>query len=389
MAAIAALLIALPFALPWFVERAVSRKAMDYGLLVRTKAEFGYCWRNGPGVCGSVTARAIGTHWSVRTDFAASACEWMASVEIPETDFDENDAVVRRILALCPPLGVSNLVFSGSVALDARAERTFSKPVPVWSVKVPITGLSASAVTEDRLASVEELTVALGASGIADHYDILPMCLRVKSMCAAGMELSDLKAMVRATDKALVVSEASAGFCGGKLNLYSLYLNPKSLNTGFTLFLDNVETGKALGYLKEFRGEASGRLHGKVKVFVREGGRAVKLSDAFLYSTPGQVGKLRVRDAEEFADSLSMAGLDADTRGNIANALTDLDYDVLRLDLVRGSGDEARLTFRVAGSVQRGEVKVPVDFTINLNGELEQIVNTGLGYSAKMKGNGK
>ena len=186
-----------------------------------------------------------------------------------------------------------------------------------------------------------------------------------------------------------MITEAEAGFCGGKVNLYSLVLNPKNLSTGFTLFLDDVDAGEALSHLKGFRGEASGRLHGKVKLRVKDGGEAVRLSDAFLYSAPGETGKLRMENPEMVADGLALAGLDEAARGNVANALTDLDYSVLRLDLRRMEGRSARLSVRLGGSATRGGKTVPVDLTVNFNGELEQLINTGLGYSAKLKGKKK
>ena len=212
---------------------------------------------------------------------------------------------------------------------------------------------------------------------------------RAKSISAAGFDLDGFHATVRVTEKALLVTKASAGFCGGKANLYSLFLNPENLNTGFTLFIDDVNAGEALTHLNGFRGEASGRLHGKVRLFVREGGKAVRLSDAFLYSTPGETGKLKLLDPAPVTDNLAMAGLDEATRNNVADALTDLDYSVLRLNLKRGDGRSATLSTTVRGTATRGDLSVPVDITLNFNGELEQIINTGLGYSNLLKGKQK
>ena len=73
-------------------------------------------------------------------------------------------------------------------------------------------------------------------------------------------------------------------------------------------------------------------------------------------------------------------------RVTVAEALSDLDYKVLRMDIRRLEDKMARLTVRIAGTATRGDVSAPVDVTVNINGELEQIINTGLGLSAKMKG---
>ena len=382
-------LVALPVVVPPIVENIVRSKLHELGLTnPYVRMNLGYCWRNGPGLAGKFTLTLLPS-WFIVAEFGASCCEWSASVKMPEMSFTQDDDVLRALLERHPLTAVSNLTFSGSIALDAHAARTFHTPVPVWSAKLPIKNLSVGLMMEDKAYSVQGLSVTPAASGIADHIDIATLRPRAKSITASGFELSDFHASVRVTDKAILVTEAAAGFCGGQVNLYSLFLDPKSLNTGFTLFLDDVNAGEALTHLNGFSGEASGRLHGKIKLFVREGGKAIRLSDAFLYSTPGEIGKLKLADPTPITDNLAMAGIDEATRANVADALTDLDYSVLRLNLKRGEDKSATLSTTVRGTATRGKLSVPVDLTLNFNGDLEQLINTGLGYSNLLKGNQK
>ena len=381
---------AVPVVVPPLVEAIAEAKIGEFGLEAIVKMSLGYCWRNGPGIAGKLQVQVKDSPWTLLVaDFGASCCEWSATVKMPETQFSEDDGVLQTLLGKYPVPAVSNLTFSGSIALDARAERTFGMPVPVWSVKLPVKNLSASLTMEDSPYAVRGLSVTPAASGIAGHVDIAPTFLRAKSISACGFDLADFHATVRATEKSLHVTEAAAGFCGGQVNLYSLVLNPQNLNAGFTLFLDEVDAGQALAHLNGFRGEASGRLHGKVKLYVREGGKAIRLGDAFLYSVPGETGKIRMTDPTPVTDNLALAGLDEAVRNNVANALTDLDYSVLRLDLRRGEGRDATLSTTVRGTATRDRVTVPVDITLNFNGELEQLINTGLGYSTLLKGKQK
>ena len=382
-------LVALPVVVPPIVENIVRSKLHELGLTnPYARVSLGYCWRNGPGLAGKFTLTLLPS-WFIVAEFGASCCEWSASVKMPETSFTQDDDVLRALLEKYPITAVSNLTFSGSIALDAHAERTFHTPVPVWSAKLPIKNLSVDLTMEDKIYSVQGFSVTPAASGLADHIDIATLRPRAKSITASGFELSDFHASVRVTDKAILVTEAAARSCGGQVNLYSLFLDPKSLNTGFTLFLDDVNAGEALTHLNGFSGEASGRLHGKVKLFVREGGKALRLNDAFLYSTPGETGKLKMAEPQTVTDNLAMAGIDQSTQDNVANALTDLDYSVLRFDLKRLEGKNATLGVRIEGSATRGELTVPVNLNLNVNGELEQIINTGLGFSNKLKGNTK
>ena len=379
----------LPVLLPPIVENLVRSEAAEFGLAASPKMTLGYCWRNGPGITGKFEITFADSPWHATAEFGASCCEWSASVKMDETPFSENDTVIRTFLGKYPVTAVSNLTFSGSIALDAKAERTFHKPVPVWTAKLPIRNLSIGLTISNENYSVCGFSVTPAASGISDHIDIATMLPRAKSISAAGFDLSDFHASVRVTEKALLVTEAAAGFCGGQVNLYSVFLDPKNLNTGFTLFVDDVNVGEALTHLNGFNGEASGRLHGKIKLFVRKGGKAIRLSDAFLYSTPGETGKLKLADPTPVTDNLAMAGLDESTRNNVTDALTDLDYSVLRLNLKRGEGRSATLSTTIRGTATRGKTSVPVDITLNFNGELEQLINTGLGYSNLLKGKQK
>lgn len=390
MATILAVLITLPVAIPPIVESLVKSKVCEFGLPAPyVRMSLGYCWRNGPGIAGKLKVAFPNTPWRVSAEFGASCSEWSAAVKLPEARFDETDDLVRALLAKYPVTAVSNLVFSGSLALDARAARTFRMPVPVWSVRLPVRNLSAELITDGKTCAITDFSLTAGADGIAGHVDILPMMPRAKSISADGFVLTNVLASVRATEKSLLVTQASAGVCGGSVNLYSLFFDPKNLNAGFTLFIDDVETGEMLGHLNGFRGDASGRLHGKVKLFILEGGKSVRLSDAFLYSTPGESGKLKLIDPTPVTDNLALAGLDEVTRNNVADALTDLDYSVLRLNLKRGDGKTATLSTTIRGTATRGNLSVPVDITLNFNGELEQLINTGLGYSNLLKGKQK
>ena len=382
-------LVALPVAVPPLVETIVRDKLHEFDFESSVKMALGYCWRNGPGIAGKFDIALADSNWQLTVEFGASCSEWSVSARIPETHFCEKDPVLQTLLERHPVTAVSNLTFSGSIALDAKAERTFRTPVPVWSARLPVRDLSVAFLMADKPYAIEGLGVTPAASGLADHIDIATLRPRAKSIAADGFSLSDFRASVRVTDKAILITEATAGFCGGQVNLYSLFLDPKNLNTGFTLFLDDVNAGEVLTHLKGFCGEASGRLHGKIRLFVREGGKAIRLSDAFLYSTPGETGKLKLQDPTPLTDNLALAGFDEAARNNVADALTDLDYSVLRLNLKRGNGRTATLSTTVRGTATRGDLSVPVDITLNFNGELEQLVNTGLGYSNLLKGKQK
>ena len=384
-ATMTAVVVLVPVVVPLLVKPIAEKKLNELGYPSRITIKLGYTWRKGPEVTGSLRAELLDSPWRLQAEFGAGFGEWHARVALPETAFSESDPTLAKLLAEHPQDAVTNLAFSGTIALDASVERTRATPVPVWSAKVPIRGVSVSCLSGETPVAVSGLSLTPKASGIADHVDIAPTFLHAASASAAGFDVTNLTASVLPSERRLLVTEATAGVCGGKVSLYSLFLDSQTLNAGLTLFLDNVETGEVLSHFNGFRGEASGRLHGKVRLFLRNG-KTLRLSDAFLYSTPGETGKVKMEDAAVVTDNLALAGIDEDSRSNVANALSDLDYTVLRFDLKRTNGRTATLSVRVEGSATRGDLTVPVNLTLNFNGELEQLINTGLNYTRKLKG---
>ena len=139
----------LPVLLPPVVESIVRAKIGEFGLKSSVKMSLGYCWRNGPGIAGTFEITLADSPWRATAEFGASCCEWSASVKMDETPFSENDTVIRTLLEKYPVTAVSNLTFSGSIALDAKIERTFHLPVPVWSARLPLRNLSAGFAIEE------------------------------------------------------------------------------------------------------------------------------------------------------------------------------------------------------------------------------------------------
>jgi len=384
------LLAAVPFALPPLVRGLAEARLAALGFPSHVRLSLGYVWNKGPELSGSLQLNLANSPVEASATFGIGLGNWHAHLHVPETEFTETDPTVCKLLADHPlPGDVSNLTFRATLSLEASVERTRRMPVPVWSAKMPLRDVSLSLVRDDRPVAFDALSVTPGISGIADHFDISPMFLKVASVDVNGFVLTNLTAAIRAMESHLLVTESRSELCGGHASLYSLVLDPKTLNAGFTLFLDDVEAGEILSYFKGFRGEASGRLHGKMRLFLKEGGKSIRLSNAFLYSTPGETGKLKMTDAEVITGNLALAGVDADSQRNVANALNDLDYSVLKLDLKRIEGDAATLGVRLVGTATRGSLTVPVNLNLNFNGNIEQIVNTGLGLSNRLKGNKK
>lgn len=105
-------------------------------------------------------------------------------------------------------------------------------------------------------------------------------------------------------------------------------------------------------------------------------GEKVRFQNAFLYSTPGAVGKLKITDASPITESLSMTGaFSAADCDNIARVLADVDYDVLRLELTRDGQEDDTLSIRLDGTSTQGKETVPVNLSVAFHGAIERFVN--------------
>ena len=311
--------------------------------------------------------------------------DWNFAAKVPATLVDQDNALLASIIARALPPSVSNLVFSGSFKLDAEGASTPSCPVPAWKARCTLADLDAALEFGDKPARIDGLKVHFGADGIAGHRDIAPFSPRANAVEFAGFTLSNVYASVRATERSYLVTEAGANCCGGELKLYSLFLDPKSLNTGATVFVDDVDAGQVLSHLSAFRGEATGRLHGKLPFFLKGNGE-LTLRDAYLFSKPGETGKVRLADAAPVLDNLALAGLPELERGNLAKALADLDYTVLKLELRHGKArDVAELPLKLEGTATRGKTTVPVNIDVTFRGDIDTIINTGMKIRRKTR----
>lgn len=317
------------------------------------------------------------TAWRLRGSAEGSPLTWKAVVSLSEIELTERDAVIGTILSRLDLGNISELAFSSTLKLKVTAEKTRELPVPVWMAVGSVRKASASGQIGTLPFSLENLSLMARAEGIADRVTIHPIMPRLQRIEAAGLEVSNLYANIRTADESFMITEAGAEVCGGEVKLYSVYLNPKRLSGGFTLFLDDIDADQVMRHLKGFSGEASGRLHGKIPLSLRNG-EELRLGKAYLYSTPGEQGSLKLVDATPILNNLEAGGVDEETRINLERALANLVYSVLKLELRRESDDTLALGFKVEGNATHGKTTVPVCFQITLRGDFETLINTGI-----------
>ena len=352
---------------------------LDWPYSARAHVRFGFVRADGEAVL-----TLDGTDWKASANFGGtSSKDWRVNAAIRETRIAHDEPFLGDLLRRADPQVASNLVFSGAVSLDAECECTPRLPVPAWSVRGALKDVVASLAVGGKSVEVENLRVRFGAKGLADRTEIMPLFPKADSVTAAGIVLSNAFASVRSTERSYLVTEAGAQCCAGEIKLYSLFLDPERLSAGATIFVDGVDAGRVLAHVSGFNGEASGRLHGKLPFFLKDG-KEFHFRDAYLFSTPGEKGRIMISDSRPITDTLKARGVPKDVRKNLAKALANLDYSALRVELSPGAdGGESALTLLLDGSATEGDATVPVSLDVTFRGDIDKLINTGLNLSRR------
>ncbi len=339
----------------------------------------------GAKVSGSVVMADGTLAADVGADIAPAGVDVRA--EVSRHVLDEKTPLIASILSLAEiPPSVTDIRFSAAAQASFRLGVT--NALPQWALEMRLHNGAASMTSGGIPMSLGGASGLLRMKGVGPHFDILPMPLSFTNAAIAAVSFGAGRAMLLADQESLLISEGSVGFCGGFVRLYALYLSFSRLSTGFTVFIDGVEVEKVLTMFPELEGTtATGRLYGRIPLYIFQNGSEIRLRDSFLYTPPGDVGKICVSDAARVEEMLVSGGLPREVASNLGKALRNLDYDVLRFDLLqpRGGG-EGKLKIRLRGESREGKTVTPVDVNISLNGALETVLNFSL-KASKMMGN--
>lgn len=331
---------------------------------------------NGVAVAATADAGFEGTSWRVSADAAAEGGAFAVSGRLPHGSFTQDDALLAPLLRAFAPAGLAPR-FSGLVTGAVSVARAAGEPLPTWEVSARLVNLDAEGKAGEQDASLAGGRGFFRVTGFGPHADLQPFGVLFKEAAVGPVRLDGGSFWFRGGGDSLLLTEGRAGFCGGVVRVYALHMNLASLDAGFTVLLDGLEAGEILGLFPNVRGTATGKLYGKLPLAIRNGS-AVRLRDAYLFSPPGQVGRIELEDSAVVVDKLRQSGVPEEACESLEKALHNLDYDVLRLDLTRAEDGENRLAIRLDGSAAEGKKRTPVNLRLNLNGDIEETINVAL-----------
>ena len=183
------------------------------------------------------------------------------------------------------------------------------------------------------------------------------------------------------TPQELFADRMEVEWCKGSLRAYSVHLEFKNPHDDFIVYADRIDLGEALMMVMPFKGEMEGVLYGRFPVGYDKG--HVKLSTGFLYSLPGQGGKLRLDDNRQMMSLLEKSGIKGDVQVPLSKALSDMDFNTFKMELEPKAEGDGTLKIKMVGRSNDKAWPAPVDLNLNLHGPLEELLNMGIGVTRK------
>jgi hypothetical protein len=328
-------------------------ESADQARVVRLRAGIA-----GSRFTGEVTARVPN----------ADPLQAVVEVSIPGTDLASDDGVAALLRKKMPDVDIT-----GRVGAEASLRLPGGRPL--------VTGRLRMADGNLRGKSFEVRGIEVDVP--LEHDRVLRTTGRpvvsFASAQAGNIRLDQGRVRFQLTPDEVVIDRMEVGCCKGSLNAYSVHLNLKNPRDDFVVYADRIDLGEALMMAFPFKGRIDGVLYGRVPVGIERG--RVKLYPGFLYSLPGQGGKIVLEDSRQMLALLERAGIRGDVQQPLSRALSDMDLSAIKMDLApRESGDDM-LGIRLTGKSNFKEWPAPVDLRLNLNGPIEQLLNIGLDMS--------
>lgn len=163
-------------------------------------------------------------------------------------------------------------------------------------------------------------------------------------------------------------------WCKGLVHTQAVRINPADPAVDLVLFAENVDFVTALTLIKGFKGKGTGVLNGKLPISYRHG--RLGYSRGYLYSIPGQEGRLELQSAGLLTSAVPPDHPSYNELRRAEKALEEFRLDLFRLDFVgRQAGEPGAQLLLVGEGVREN---VPVRLNLNVNGAIEDAINMGL-----------
>jgi hypothetical protein len=217
-------------------------------------------------------------------------------------------------------------------------------------------GLSASATTHLSDGKLQHQPSRVTIEGIQMDL-VIPDLVNVRS--APGQKLKFARASAGEMTlengeidfqieslRSVLVEKSHFTWCEGKVDAPAIRLTSGTADYSIILYCDRLDLAKVLQQFGVASVTAEGQLNGRIPLRYRSG--QLSFTDGFLYTTPGESGKIRMTDTE-----ILTAGIPPDTPQYVQmelarKALEDYDYEWAKLNLTT-EGEDLLLKMQLDG----------------------------------------
>ncbi len=160
---------------------------------------------------------------------------------------------------------------------------------------------------------------------------------------------------------------------GGTMRSYATRIRPEMQDFEIELWAEQLELSQLFALQQVVQGTATGLLYGKIPLRFQDG-RLMQVG-GYLFTPPSTRGSVRLTNAEALLSQMNIQ----DQRMNmVRQALQNLDYDFVRLDMEVEPGREAVINLRMHGKSADKPDLPPIHLNTRITGAIRELINTGL-----------
>lgn len=172
------------------------------------------------------------------------------------------------------------------------------------------------------------------------------------------------------------IESVALNFMGGQMEANAVRFDPRDPTFRLTLYGDGLQLNSLLKMVDGLDGTADATLYGRLPIiFSKEG---IDYRSGFLFIKPGATGHMKLSDLGPLKPYLEQGGSQAATMKLVSDALKDFDLQIFELNFDDDPALDTAMRLRLAGQSASSQIKVPIDFQINVRGDLKRAMNLGL-----------
>lgn len=213
-------------------------------------------------------------------------------------------------------------------------------------------GAATLQLRQGRIESPEE-KITLTGIDLAVTLPALPLLhsspgqlLKIKTIDLGNLQFTDASVHFRLQDlQAIFIEKARLAWCGGHVEAGSLPLAVGGKKVETVLYCDRLNFSQLLGQFGINDSEGQGSLNGRLPLSIS--GTDIRFDDGFLFSTPGEHGRVRFSNTETLRQGMSALDRAASLDYSL-DALKNFSYNWARL-LFNTTGNDLLIAMKIDG----------------------------------------